>query len=162
MFVNPYMPPVEPRPAENSAAALRSGVHLKSAIWFALAFVVHSLLYFVVSYRFPTAVFDFLPYVWLAIAAGLYFRLGPVRRLVLLFGAPLIAVSAVLAILTLTGHFDVSPTVIFGVVVAEESPAFQVMQLLGLAGVFLYPVWRLWPISSRLAFRDRQRRLPSW
>jgi hypothetical protein len=127
----------------------------RAAKWFALVGVVHTAMNLAVCYRFSAAIFDSTPLVWFALAGGLYLRLGPIRRIVLLFGVPLIAIMIVLAMLTLTGAMDVQPITICGVAISDASSAWQIVHLLLIAAVFLYPVCILWPTSTRASFRDR-------
>lgn len=88
-MVNPYKSPATPASERaHSTSLLRPDrPEIVTALWFVGLFAAHFGLVSIPAYLLGESSLDFSPFLWLAFATGLYFRLGPVRRFTLLVGS---------------------------------------------------------------------------
>lgn len=125
------------------------------AVWFIGVFVVQFTAVLIYGAATGAMVLDLTAVFWLAVAAGIYFRLGAVRRLVLLFGSMAMLSAIIVGPLAVAGRTE-DPEIRLGGTVIKDPPVWiQVTVIAAFAACFSYPVLVLWPRETRVFFRDR-------
>lgn len=156
-MVNPYKTPAAPEADAAPRLSLLKPARPEtaSALWFVGVSAAHFGLVALPSYLSGGSSLDVSPFFWLVFAAGLFFRLGPARRFILLIGIVAMATTAggAFALLLALAMDSGIPADLE----AAEAPSLwsQLLLCFALFAAFAYPVVVLWPRHVRDRFRDR-------
>lgn len=158
LVLNPYKAPAASTEEADDRPSLltRARPEVAAALWFVGVSVVHFGIVLILSTPpLGDLSINYSPLLWLVFSIGLYFRLGPVRRFILLIGAILMVSTvlfAVASLLDLPGDTSIQ----FGSDTIDNPPLWaELLFCFAYFAAFAYPVVVLWPRHVRARFRDR-------